>query len=107
MSKVGHAYVNWTDEEGRPAGGVSAGVGFTIAWQNGPLGRGSDRRPPNGAFVEDVMDACLQRLTFYQASEFACDENGDAIGYLRLALEQLENRTARRVRDGVEGTHQR
>ena len=31
------------DENGMPAGGVTTGVGISISWQNGPLGRGPDR----------------------------------------------------------------
>ena len=96
---------NWLDKEGRPAGGVASGVGFAINWQDGPLGQGADRKPPNGAFVEDVLYACLGRLRFYQDSEFGCDENGDAIGYIVDALNRLEERTRRRIAAGVEGTH--
>jgi len=51
MSKIGHFSEHWRDDKGRPAGGVSSGRGFAISWQNGPLGRGNERRDPNGAFV--------------------------------------------------------
>lgn len=43
---------NWTDNDGNPAGGVVSGNGLCISWQNGPLGRGEERREPNGAFVK-------------------------------------------------------
>lgn len=107
MSQIGFFSAHWNDAEGRPAGGASSGRGFAISWQNGPLGRGDERREPNGAFVEDVLAACLDRLEVYQASEFACDENADAIAYVRDALARLEARTARRIAAGVEGTHAR
>lgn len=107
MSTVGHFSQHWKDGMGRPAGGVSSGRGFAISWQNGPLGQGDQRVEPNGAFVEDVLDACLRRLKFYQESEFACDENADAIAYVTNALERLDERTRRRVSSGVEGTHSR
>lgn len=96
-----------TDAAGRPAGGQSFGVGFAIAWQNGPLGRGPERRPPNGAFVEDIIAAAADRLRWYQASGFACDENAEAIDHLHRALAALERRTAAREARGVEGTHAR
>lgn len=107
MSTIGHFSEHWKDEQGRPAGGVSSGRGFTVSWQNGPLGRGDERRQPNGAFVEDVLGACLGRLEFYQASEFACDENADAIAHIFDALTRLNERTVRRTAAGVEGTHAR
>ena len=105
MSKIGHFSEHWSDDKGRPAGGVSSGRGFAISWQNGPLGRGDTRREPNGAFVEDVIEACRDRLRFYQQSEFGCDENQEAIEHIEQAMEALELRTKRRIAQNVEGTH--
>lgn len=96
---------NKSDDQGRPAGGCTHGRGFTMAWQDGPLGSGADRAEPNGAFVEDVITAAIGRLEFYQASPFACDENASALRHLRSALEDLRDRTAQRQARGVEGTH--
>lgn len=87
-----------------PAGGVSWGRGFTIAWQKGPLGTGSDRIEPNGAFVEDVITAAIGRMEFYQDSPFACVENQTALDHLLAAREALRDRTAKRETRGVEGT---
>lgn len=95
----------WRDGEGRPDGGVTSGRGFTISWQKGPLGRGNERREPNGAFVEDVIHAAKERLEFYQTSQFNCQENADAILHLEKAIAALESRTARREAAAVEGTH--
>jgi hypothetical protein len=95
----------WTDANGNPAGGISEGRGFTISWQNGPLGRGADRKEPNGAFVETVIDAVRLRLEFYQASQFNCETNAVAIHHLELALASLNERTAEREERAVEGTH--
>ena len=106
--KQGHFAQNWTDRNGNPAGGVSSGRGFTISWQNGPLGRGEDRDEPNGAFVEDVIDAVIKRIEFYQncdLGKFACEENAEALKALKQAARQLELRTKRRESEGVEGTH--
>jgi hypothetical protein len=81
-------------------------MGLLINWQNGPLGRGEDRREPNGAFVETVIDAAKQRLEFYQQSRFACEENKAAISYLEAALEILNARTLKREKRNVEGLHE-
>ena len=59
----------------------------------------------NGAFVEGVILAAVKRLSFYQASKFACPENADAINLLNKAIDILEARTSRRVAAGTEGTH--
>ncbi len=84
---------------------MSSGRGFTIAWQNGPLGIGSERKEPNGAFVEDVIAAVIMRIEFYQCSEFACEENLDALNHLKLAALALDNRMKDREARQVEGTH--
>jgi len=52
---------NETDKDGNPTGGKVTGTGLLIEWQNGPLGRGADRKEPNGAFVETVIDAATPR----------------------------------------------
>src|SRR5437899_12761451 len=100
-----HFEHHWHDADGNPAGGVSTGLGFTISWQNGPLGRGIERRPPNGAFVEDVISVALGRLKFYQESRFACKANEYAIENLEAALLVLDARTREREARAVEGTH--
>jgi len=96
---------HFSDENGMPAGGTTFGNGFAIGWQNGPLGRGEERIPPNGAFVEDVIRAAVGRLEYYQNSRFKCAENADALVHLRIALECLQSRTAKREARQVEGTH--
>lgn len=97
-----------TDENGNPAGGATAGQGIAIEWQNGPLGRGEDRKAANGAFVEGVIQAAIGRLEFYQTAnkrKFACRENAIALTHLETALLWLEKRTADREEREVEGTH--
>ncbi len=100
---------NWTDVEDMPAGGEVRGVGLSIMWQKGPLGEeGVDRLEPNGAFVETVIAAVIQRLEWYQDvrdGKFRCDENKFAISSLEEALEVLNQRTKDRQQRGVEGTH--
>jgi len=93
------------DENGMPAGGHTTGRGIEIQWQNGPLGRGKDRKEPNGAFVEGVIAAAIDRIQWYQASKFKCRENSLAITKLEEALLWLQWRTMQREQRQVEGTH--
>jgi len=99
---------NDIDNNGNPAGGKIRVTGLTIDWQEGPLGRGADRQEPNGAFVETVIAAAINRIDFYQTSsggKFACRENAIALTHLETALLWLEKRTADREARAVEGTH--
>lgn len=98
-------YQNVSDENGNPAGGRYDSKGIAIEWQNGPLGRGLERREPNGAFVENVIDAAIKRIEYYQASKFACFENEQALRHLQLAAAWLDKRTKDREARNVEGTH--
>ena len=102
--------LNYCDEPGLPAGGEVHGLGLDIIWQKGPLGEeGPDRLDPNGAFVETVIAAALQRIRWYQTvsdGRFQCFENRLAIECLETALDHLDARTKDRVERGVEGTHQ-
>lgn len=95
----------WVDDDGRPAGGVNYGTGFCISWQNGPLGRGNERKRPNGAFVETILAVVASRIEFYNSVGFRCDENDEALSHIYSALSALKKRTARREVEGVEGTH--
>ena len=80
-------------------------MGIKIHWQDGPLGRGADRQEPNGAFVEGVIDAALDRLEYYQETPFRCHENAHAITALNEALFWCNERTEDREARAVEGTH--
>lgn len=99
---------NTVDASGNPTGGHVRGNGLAINWQDGPLGRGEERDEPNGAFVEDVIAAAIQRIEFYQSAanrKFACRENALAITKLEEALHWLDARTRAREARAVEGTH--
>ena len=99
---------NLSDVNDLPAGGMVDGLGFHIEWQRGPLKEGPSS-DPNGASVETVIAAALQRIEWYQTvvdGKFSCEENANAIDYLRGALDVLAQRTRDRVARGVEGTHQ-
>jgi len=97
---------HFKDENGNPAGGTTFGQGFAIGWQNGPLGRGEDRKEPNGAFVEDIIAVALDRIEFYQDSPFACEANASVWQLLQAALDELQKRAQEREQRAVEGTHQ-
>ena len=96
---------HFVDDDDNPAGGYYRCVGLSIRWQNGPLGRGPERKPQNGAFVEEVLIAAMDRLQFYQRSKCSCEENAAAIKHIESALAVLQARTARREKAGTEGTH--
>jgi hypothetical protein len=97
--------INEEDHAGNPDGGHVQGIGLEIRWQKGPLGRGTDRAEPNGAFVETVLEAARQRIVFYNGSKFRCRENSLAITHIEEALHWLKARTEEREARGVEGTH--
>jgi hypothetical protein len=106
MMRQSFTATNRLDDNGNPAGGNVSGVGLTITWQNGPLGRGPERQEPNGAFVETVLAATLQRIQFYQEGRFKCRENAIAITKIEEALLWLDKRTRDREARQVEGTHE-
>ncbi len=96
------------DGEGNPAGGKAWSMGIDIEWQCGPLRRpgAGELNDVNGAFVENVILVVIGRLEFFQRSKFKCEENQMAIESLSEALSHLDERTARRVAEGTEGTHE-
>jgi hypothetical protein len=85
---------------------------LVINWQDGPRGAGTnpDGSPvladPNGAFVEDVLWAALQRLEFFNESKFRCRENSLAITKIEEALFILKDRQLSRAQRNVEGKHE-
>ena len=99
---------NAVDRDGNPSGGSAEALGIRIRWQAGPLGRGDDRQPPSGAFVEDVVQIAIERMRDYQTvadGRFRCRENALSITHLEEALHWLQARTRAREERGVEGTH--
>jgi len=105
--------INKVDENGNPTGGeVDLHVtkrgdnqypALIVNWQDGPRG---DVEPANGAFVEDVLWAALQRLEFFQDSKYRCRENAIAITKIEEALFILKDRQLSRSYRGVEGKHE-
>lgn len=100
---------NKVDSGGLPAGGSVEGLGLDVVWQAGPLRVGGTWISPNGAFVETLIDAVIQRIRWYQTVEggrFSCRQNALAITKLEEANHWLDDRTKERQERGVEGTHE-
>lgn len=110
---------NQLDEGGNPTGGfVDLYVGeeveyapahvVKILWQDGPRGRGEGKplAEPNGAFVEDVLWAALQRLEFFNESKYRDRANSLAITHIEQALQALKDRQLERSHRNVEGKHE-
>lgn len=58
----------------------------------------------NGCSNEDVVLMVITRLESFQNSEYACEENAEAIDYFYKGIEALRKRTNKRAERGVEGT---
>ena len=93
---------SWITAEGFPDGAISTGIGFTIAWQRGPL----TTNGRNGAFLLEVLGVCLHQLEQYQEGRFACAENEKALLNLTEAIEHLSARRERREVQGMLGSHE-
>lgn len=59
---IEHQHHN-SDDEGKPAGGRVKGTGFDFEWNSGPPDK------PNGATLEDVLEAAIGRLEFLQKTQ--------------------------------------
>jgi len=58
----------------------------------------------NGCRIEDVIDIALGKLNQFQNGPLACEENAEAVRYLKLAKQSLFQRTQRRQEQGVFNT---
>ena len=58
----------------------------------------------NGCRIEDVIDVALGKLNQFQDGPLACEENAEAIRYLKLAKQSLYERIQRRQAQGVLNT---
>lgn len=81
---------------------------IVINWQDGPRGQGEGKplAEPNGAFVEDVLWAALQRLEFFNQSKYRDRANSLAITHIEQALQALKDRQLERSHRNVEGKHE-
>ena len=72
-----------------------------INFQNGPI----KEFGVNGVMNEDLLAILIDRMEGFQAGEYACDLNQDALQHLREALDSFGRRTSEREERGVEGTN--
>lgn len=98
-------FTNEQDADDNPAGGHARGRGFHISWQDGPVNREAGEHA-SGAFVEDVLEALMNRMEFYQDSKFKCEENEAALRDLRSAYDNMLLRREDRKERGVLGKHE-
>ncbi len=61
----------------------------------------------NGCRIDDVIDVALFKLDQFQKGPLACEENAEAIRYLKLAKQSLAQRIQRRQVQGVLNTMSR
>lgn len=72
---------------------------INIKFQEGPIRENGI----NGCQIEDVIDVLVERLQGFQDGEFRCRENALAITKLEEARLWLNERTRKRLKQGVEG----
>ena len=72
-----------------------------IKFQNGPI----LEIGINGVMNEDLLAIVLDRLQCFNSSNYCCRENSCAITKIEEALMWLNERTKKRERRNVEGTH--
>jgi len=70
-----------------------------VNFQKGPV----KENGVNGCHQEDLIAIVIDRLQCFQAGDFACSENAEALKKLQEALLWLNSRTADRQARGVEG----
>ena len=75
--------------------------GLTVLFQNGTI----PEKGVNGVTQEVLLAIVADRLRSFQAGPFACKENACALTHIEEAMHWLQQRTIKRMRRGVEGTH--
>lgn len=73
-----------------------------VHFQEGPI----KEYGVNGIANEDALVMVLVRLEGFQKTQFACEENAQAIEHIEAALKVLRERTNKRATRNVEGTSQ-
>lgn len=71
-----------------------------VRFQNGKF----DDKGANGVTAEALLDILIDRTTEVNR-RFPCQENLDAIDYMRKALASFHERVAKRTERGVQNTH--
>ena len=71
-----------------------------VNFQKGPI----KENGVNGGSNEDYVNMVIKRLESFQDSEWACEENVEAIKHFQNGLLALRKRTNKRIEKGVLGT---
>jgi hypothetical protein len=87
--------------EWEPTGESSIG-GYILRFQDGPI----NEVGVNGITNEALLAIVADRLTCFQSSKYACEENELALFSVEQALAHLASRTKAREQRNVEGTHE-
>ncbi len=74
-----------------------------VNFQKGPI----KENGINGCHQEDLLAIVIDRLQCFQAGEFACDDNQEAMEHIEKAMACLNRRTKDRINRGVEGTSEK
>ena len=77
------------------------GVYVHIPMQHGTL----IEKGVNGVLLEQLLFIVKDTLEDFQAGEFACEENANALSHTQKALDFLDVRARARIAQGVEGQH--
>ncbi len=72
-----------------------------IDFQNGPIKEAG----VNGVMDENLIAIVIDRLMGFQAGPYKCAENQEALEFFQAGLDALKSRTAKREKQGIEGTH--
>lgn len=78
--------------------GVYEGPNWSIKWQNGSMSLGR-----NGAITEEILDALITHLSFFQHGKYACRENALAITKLEEAKHWVLHRKQLREEQNLKG----
>ena len=75
-----------------------------IKYQKGPRKDPSSR---HGVLENDLLEIVMDRLSAFQAGEFACTENEEALQHVHAALLALNKRVENRIARGVLGKNEK
>ena len=76
---------HFEDDDGGADGGADWGPGYAISWQRGPVGM-----VRNGALIEDIVGAAVDRLCHLQSTRSASETFEEAVELLEKAVKVLE-----------------
>lgn len=77
---------------------IYEGANWAIKWQNGAMELGR-----NGALTEEILDALIEHLSFFQKGKYACRENALVITKLEEAKHWVLHRKQLRETQNVKG----